>query len=83
VIWFFERPPQTICLETRYDNDTNEYVAIVTDPDGRDTTERFADAESFRNWLTAWEATMEAERWRGTGTPVVVPDGWPRQRPVR
>jgi hypothetical protein len=69
-------------LETRYDNDTAEYVAIVTYPDGRKETERFGDADLYRRWLESWERTLEADHWTRRGPPVVVPDEieWTHQR---
>ena len=29
MLWFFERNDEQVKLETRFDNDTQEYVAIV------------------------------------------------------
>jgi hypothetical protein len=83
MLWFFERDQRSVRLETRYDNDTAEYVAIATYPDGRKETERFGNADLYRRWLETWEKTLEAERWTRRGPPVVVPDGWPDRRPVK
>jgi hypothetical protein len=83
MLWFFERGPQAVRLETRYDNDAAEYVAVATYPDGREATERFPDADSFRRWLEAWERTLEAEHWSRRGPPIVLPDGWPHRRPLK
>ena len=83
MIWLFERDQQSVSLETRYDNDTTEYVAIATYPDGRQETERFQDAERFRHWLQLWETQLEAEHWTRRGAPIVLPDGWPNRRPPR
>ena len=83
MVWFFERGVQSVCLETRYDNDTAEYVAIATYPDGRQESERFVDADQYRLWLQAWETTLEAEHWTRRGSPIVLSDGWPHRRPLK
>jgi hypothetical protein len=83
MLWFFEREEQSVRLETRYDNDTAEYVAVTTYPDGREETERFSDADRFRQWLEAWERVLEAEHWTRGGSPIVLPDGWPHRRPLK
>jgi hypothetical protein len=38
MLWFFERDQHSVRLETRYDYDTAEYVAVATYPDGREET---------------------------------------------
>ena len=83
MIWFFEREQKSICLETRYDNDAAEYVAIVTYPDGRQETERFVDVEPYRRWLKVWEKMLSAQHWTRRGPPIVLPDGWPHRRPLK
>jgi hypothetical protein len=83
MLWFFERGQQSVHLETRYDNETEEYVAIATYPDGRQEAERFKDAGLFRGWLEAFEKTLEAEQWVRRSPPIVLPDGWPDKKPPR
>jgi hypothetical protein len=56
----FRTGQETVSLQTRYDNATTEYVAVVTYPDGRRETERFANADGYRLWLQKWEAGLEA-----------------------
>ena len=82
MIWFYERNKESIRIETRFDNDRHEYVIVVHEADGERRTERFADIEVFRARLLALEQRFEAERWKPTGTPIILPDGWPRRRPV-
>jgi hypothetical protein len=48
-VWFYKRDQVSLSLETRYDNETAEYVAIVVRPDGRQLTEHF----SFCTWQFA------------------------------
>ncbi len=78
MIWFYERDQQSIRLDTRFDNTTSEYVIVVHQPDGRQQTERFSDAEACRQWLVAFENNLDAEHWIRHGPPVFLPDGWPR-----
>jgi hypothetical protein len=81
MLWFFDRRQEVLSLETRYDNDTDEYVAIARYADGHQQTDRFGDAEQFRSWLVALEHTLERDHWQSrSGGPLVLPDGWPRKR---
>ncbi len=79
-MWFFERDDQSLHLETRYDNDTGEFVAIVYWPDGTEKTERFTELAAYRTRLIALERQLEDERWARKGGPVILPDGWPDRR---
>ncbi|MGH9142864.1 MAG: hypothetical protein ACRD3J_02040, partial [Thermoanaerobaculia bacterium] len=63
MIWFYERDSQALQLETAYDNETAEYVAVVQHPDGRKETARFSDADSFRDWLMAFEDKLSDDRF--------------------
>src|SRR5215204_4695520 len=47
MLWFFDRDDQKVEVETRFDNNTLDYVLIIRWPDGREETERYADSESF------------------------------------
>jgi hypothetical protein len=51
MVWFYKRGGVSLSVETRYDNETKEYVAVVVRPDGRQQTERFRAREAFREWL--------------------------------
>ncbi len=48
MVWFYKRGRASLSVETRYDNETNEYVAVVVRPDDRQQTERFRAREAFR-----------------------------------
>jgi hypothetical protein len=80
MLWFFERDDQALRLEVRYDNDTSEYVALVTYPDGNGHTERFSDGDQFRMWLELFEHDLAARRWSARTGPVFLPYGWPNKR---
>ena len=82
MIWFYKRDRVSLSLETRYDNETNEYVAIVVHPDGRRETERFATRDGFGTWLKAFEERLTNERWAADGPVHILPDGWPDKPPM-
>lgn len=73
MLWFFERNDESLKLETRYDNDTSELVAIVRYPDGREQTERFTELAACRKWLVDLENALEGEM--DTQRPAGLPAG--------
>jgi hypothetical protein len=81
MMWFFERSAQVLELETRYDNQTSEYVVELRAPEAAPTVERFTDAAAFRTRLLAIEHILGDQRWRRDGPPVVLPEGWPDRTP--
>jgi hypothetical protein len=82
MVWFYKRDHVALSLETSYDNDSSEYVAVVIHPDGRRLTERFDRQELFRNWLEAFEKRLADDRWAPDGPPHILPDGWPNRPPL-
>ena len=83
MLWFYARNGDSMQLETRYDNDTLEYVGILTHPDGHQEVQRFATGDDFTAWLTTLEASLTAGQWTLTGSPQILPDGWPNKNPTR
>lgn len=79
MLWWFGRNEESLRLETRYDNETAEFVAIVRHPDGREQVERFTEADDFRSWLVAFERDLESQSWTGRA-PLILSDGWPNKR---
>lgn len=75
MLWTFTRERESIKIETRFDNETKEYVLIFYRDDGGPQIERFADAFVLRDKLAALEEELEAQRWRFNGV-VVLRDGW-------
>jgi len=45
-------------VETRYDNETNEYVAVVVRPEGRQQTERFLRGKHSVSGSRRWSARI-------------------------
>jgi hypothetical protein len=83
MLWFYTRDRASLSLETRYDNQTLEYLGILTHPDGRREAKRFPTAQAFRNWLVALDRKLTAKRWAQTGPPHLLPNGWPDETPPR
>ncbi len=82
MLWFYEREQLQLRLETRYDNASAEYVAVLVRPDGRQETHRFQRAEAFQQWLKTLEQTLIDDRWTQKGSPEILPDGWPDKLPL-
>ena len=81
MVWLFERSDESLQIETRYDNDTSEFVAIIRHPDGHEHTERFRESDQLRAWLVTWERDLETQHWTPqAGGPVFLPDGWPDRK---
>jgi hypothetical protein len=76
MVWLFTRDRDSLTLETRFQNDTREYILVIRHPDGDQRTERFDDAETFRLRLVAIETDLEADRWKQLGPPIFLRDGW-------
>jgi hypothetical protein len=81
MIWFFERNNEIIQLETRYDNVTREFVAVIRPPQGVEQVEHFTNEAAFRARLIELERKLDADRWVQKGGPTVLPDGWPMRPP--
>ena len=79
MVWFYTRKHESLTVETRYDNDTHEYVGILTGLTGGLITKRFATPDAFREWLETLERDLAEQQWRSDGMHVL-PDGW-RDKP--
>jgi len=66
MVWLWSRGKQELQLETRYDNDAEDFVLTLTWPDGRQQVERFPDLSAFRTRLLRLENELETERWKNT-----------------
>ena len=83
MLWFFDRGAEVLEIETRYDNDTCEYVLEMRAPIDAPTSERFIDAVIFQSRLLEIEQGLSGQKWRRSGPPVMLPDGWPDRTPSR
>ena len=80
MLWFFDREDESLRLETRYDNESSQFVAVVSYPDGSERTERFGTLEGLRRWLEAFDQILREQHWAGRSGPVILPYGWPNKR---
>lgn len=76
MVWLFERDFESFRVETLYDNVRGEYVIITHDAAGVKQTERFKDTVVFQTRLTALEEQLQSGRWKQSGPPVLLRDGW-------
>ena len=79
MIWFWSRAAEKLQIETRFDNDTKEYMLTIRYPDNRQEFERFPDVTSFQKRLTSLERQLESDRWVQSGTPAFDPSGFPNK----
>jgi hypothetical protein len=79
MIWFWSREDEKLRLEMRYDSDLSEFVVVVEHPDGRRGTERFDNMDAFRARLVELEESLEAQDWKQSGIPQLVPEWFPRR----
>lgn len=79
MIWFWSRATEQLQLETRFDNDTREYLLTIRHADNRQEFERFPDVASFQQRLTSLEKQLEADRWVQSGAPAFDPTGFPKK----
>ncbi len=83
MLWFFTREQQSLTVETRYDNVTDEYVATLIGATVAPELVRFKTAEACRLWLAALERNVLADGWNPEGAPHVLPDDWPHKAPPK
>ena len=76
MVWIFQRGHESLRLETRFDNETGDYLLIVHHPDGSHQTERFHDSVTFQTRLDTLDKLLARENWHYVGAPVVLRDGW-------
>ena len=81
MVWFYKRDHVSLSIETRYDNATSDYVAVVVRPDGRQRPSALHGTSisgvAHGNGATAPAPAM------GAGGPVhILPDGWPHKPPM-
>jgi hypothetical protein len=81
MVWFWVRDDgEQLQVETRYDDDVCEFVVTIRSANGPTQSERYPTLETFRARLIALERTLEADRWKNSEPPPIVPDGFPKRR---
>ena len=75
MLWIYERSNQTLHIETKFDNETNEYVLIIHPLDGTQQVERFRDVASFQVRVDNLERQLHADHWQSHGM-ITMRDGW-------
>jgi hypothetical protein len=75
MLWIYQRGSELLRVETRFDNETAEYVLIVYREDGTQQAERFKDPTSFQTRLETLEKQLDDERWQSDGVSLLR-DGW-------
>lgn len=83
MLWFYRHDASLRVVETRYDNDTCDYVLVLHDAAGHTTEERFKTAQLFRERLEQLEQEFAEQRWRPDGAPFFLRTGWAHKRPPR
>lgn len=76
MIWLYERGPEVLRIETRFDQATNEFELIWHRPDGSSEAERFATEATFRARLESIEAALKSDHWNINGSPQILTAGW-------
>ena len=77
MLWIHARDHEWLHVETRFDNESHEYVWIFYRGDtSQQQMERFKDAASFQSRLVALEKQLAIEQWHADGAPVLLRDGW-------
>jgi hypothetical protein len=75
MLWIYKRGSESLRVETRFDNDTEEYVLICHREDGTQQAEQFQDPASFQARLEVLQIQLDAERWQSDGL-TLLRDGW-------
>ena len=76
MIWSFARGDEAIRLETRFDNQTRQYVLEITWADRPATVETFKSLAQFRARVMVAEDQLSTEHWEQVGGPEILPHGW-------
>lgn len=80
MVWFWTRDQEELQFETMYDNDRAEFLVRLTFSTGERRTERFATIETFKDRVLQLEEQLQLERWKNSGPPLLVPEGFPNRR---
>ena len=77
MLWRYARGHEWLRVETRFDNESHEYVLIFhRGGPTEQQIERFTDPVSSQSRLVALEKQLDTEQWHADGAPVLLRDGW-------
>lgn len=76
MIWLYERGPDVLRIETRFDQAASEFELIWHRPDGTRESERFTTEATFRARLETIESALRSDDWNITGAPQILSAGW-------
>jgi hypothetical protein len=76
MIWLFSRGDEAVRIETRYDNQSQEYILDIAWMDRPATAERFQDLAQFKARVLVVEDQLSTEHWTQVGGPEILPHGW-------
>lgn len=71
MIWIFERQGEIVRFETRFDNDTREYVLVVFWFGGSQTVETYRQVCDFSERLSVLEQQLVTEGWSQIDNPQI------------
>jgi hypothetical protein len=80
MVWFFTRNRERMQMDTFYDNNAEEFVLRLHQPDGTRHVERFASLAHFRQGIENAERRLQADSWQQDGKPIFIPEGFPKKR---
>jgi len=80
MVSFWVRDGEQLQVETRYDDDVREFIVTIRSANGPTRSERYPTPETFRARLIALERSLEADRWKNSDPPLILPDGSPKRR---
>lgn len=80
MLWFFRKDADALRVETLFDPETQEFVAVLHYADGTQEARRFKDGARFRDYLQELERQLAAGNWQRDGGPMILPEGWPDQK---
>lgn len=76
MIWWYERGPEVLRIETRFDQASSEFELIWHHPDGTRESERFATEATFRARLETIKSALTSLHWNLNGSPQILSAGW-------
>lgn len=76
MIWLFERGPDVLRIETRFNQASSEFELVWHRHDGTSQSERFTTEASFRARLETIESGLKSEHWNISGSPQILSAGW-------